>query len=145
MSEISKGGLIKKTKKNPLERPKPVFKTEMDDFKFSQEPTKINEPVTPIKISDSDSDTGIPAKVETKIIVDPPKRKKAVVGKNNNVKSLKVPEDIHLQLNLLGNFMGNAKTYTIISNLIQSYVKNELTDRQQRQFQFMTDAFDNEK
>lgn len=143
MSEVSKGGLIKKTKKNPFERPKPVFKTEMDDFKFSQEKTIINEPVTPSKVSDSDS--GIPAKVENKIIVDPPKRKKAVVGKNNNVKSLKVPEDIHLQLNLLGNFMGNAKTYTIISNLIQSYVKNELTDRQQRQFQFMTDAFNNEK
>lgn len=143
MSEVSKGGLIKKVKKNPLERPKPVFKTEMDDFKFSQETTKINDSFTSSeKIA---SETEIPPKVETKIIVDPPKRKKAVVGKNNNVKSLKVPEDIHLQLNLLGNFMGNAKTYTIISNLIQSYVKNELTDRQQRQFQFMTDAFDNEK
>jgi hypothetical protein len=41
--------------------------------------------------------------------------------------------------------MDENKTYTILQTLIDSYVKNELTDRQQRQFDFMVEAFHEEK
>ncbi|MBE1554513.1 hypothetical protein [Sporosarcina limicola] len=48
---------------------------------------------------------------------------------------------IHSELNLLGSFMDEHKTYVILQTLIDSYVKNELTDRQQRPFDFMVGAF----
>jgi len=37
------------------------------------------------------------------------------------------------------------KTYVILQTLIGSYVKNKLTDRQQRQFDFMVEAFFEDK
>lgn len=36
--------------------------------------------------------------------------------------------------------MDENKTYVILQELIDSYVRNELTDRQQRQFEFMLGA-----
>ena len=41
--------------------------------------------------------------------------------------------------------MDENKTYAILQKLIDSYVKNELTDRQQRQFEFMVEAFSKEE
>ena len=66
---------------------------------------------------------------------------KSVVGKNNNVKSIKVPHDLHIQIGVLGKFMDENKTYAIISELVEYYTKNELTDRQQKQFDYMTEFF----
>ena len=109
----------------------PVKKGEMD-FGFSASKPK-DEPVTPPIVKEI-----------TKIAPAMP-RKKAAVGKSNSTKSLKVPTVIHSEINLLGSFMDESKTYVILQKLIDSYVKNELTDRQQRQFEFMVEAFEENK
>ena len=41
--------------------------------------------------------------------------------------------------------MDKNKTYVILQKLIDSYVKNELTDRQQQQFEFIVEAFTEDK
>jgi len=66
------------------------------------------------------------------------------IGKNNSNKSIKVPTVIHTQINLLGSFIDETKTYAILQKLIDSYLQNELTDRQRRQFEFMVESFMNE-
>ncbi|MBD8038728.1 hypothetical protein H9635_18445 [Solibacillus sp. A46] len=90
-------------------------------------PLLQEEPVAPIE-------TPTPVVVKnavTKIRPATP-RKKMGVGKTNSTKSLKVPTVIHSEINLLGSFMDEGKTYVILQKIIDSYVKNELTDRQQR-------------
>lgn len=91
--------------------------------------------------------------VEKKSLISVPESKtktsrktKSVVGKSNNVKSIKVPHDLHIQIGVLGKFMDENKTYAILSELVEYYKKNELTDRQQKQFEYMTGFFneDNE-
>lgn len=134
-----KGGLIKKKKKPTIMQPAvPVKKNDMD-FGYSS-PVKQDEPVTPIE-------TTTPEVVEKEVTkVDPAQpRKKLGVGKTNSTKSLKVPTVIHSEINLLGSFMDEGKTYVILQELIDSYVRNELTNRQQRQFEFMVEAFHEEK
>jgi hypothetical protein len=134
-----KGGLIKKKKKPTIMQPAvPVKKNDMD-FGYSS-PVKQDEPVTPIE-------TATPEVVEKEVTkVEPAQpRKKLGVGKTNSTKSLKVPTVIHSEINLLGSFMDEGKTYVILQELIDSYVRNELTDRQQRQFEFMVEAFHEEK
>lgn len=129
-----KGGLIKKKKKPAIMQPSvPVKKNDMD-FGYT-EPQNQEKPVS-IKST---------VKPETTKIAPPTPRKKLGVGKSNSTKSLKVPTLIHSELNLLGSFMDEHKTYVILQNLIDSYVKNELTDRQQRQFDFMVEAFFEDK
>ena len=129
-----KGGLIKKKKKPTIMQPSvPVKKNDMD-FGYT-EPQKQENPVS-VKPT---------AKPEATKIAPPRPRKKLGVGKTNSTKSLKVPTLIHSELNLLGSFMDEHKTYVILQNLIDSYVKNELTDRQQRQFDFMVEAFFEDK
>lgn len=126
-----KGGLIKKKKQPTIMQPAvPVKKPEMD-FGYAA-PVKPTEPVqaaTPV--------------IKKQEVVIPPEqpRKKLGVGKTNSTKSLKVPTIIHSEINLLGSFMDENKTYMILQKLIDSYVENELTDRQQRQFKFMVEAF----
>lgn len=134
-----KGSLIKKKKKPTIMQPAvPVKKNDMD-FGYSS-PAKQDEPVTPIE-------TATPEVVEKEVTkVEPTQpRKKLGVGKTNSTKSLKVPTVINSEINLLGSFMDEGKTYVILQKLIDSYVKNELTDRQQRQFEFMVEAFHEEK
>lgn len=129
-----KGGLIKKKKKPTIMQPSvPVKKNDMD-FGYT-EPQKQEKPIS-VKPT---------AKPEATKIVPATPRKKLGVGKTNSTKSLKVPTLIHSELNLLGSFMDEHKTYVILQNLIDSYVKNELTDRQQRQFDFMVEAFFEDK
>ncbi|MEK4701957.1 hypothetical protein MKX47_20885 [Solibacillus sp. FSL R7-0668] len=131
-----KGGLIKKKKKPTIMQPSiPVKKSDMD-FGYTS-PAKQDEPAAPVA----------PATVEKEVTkVEPAQpRKKLGVGKSNSTKSLKVPTVIHSEINLLGSFMDEGKTYVILQKLIDSYVKNELTDRQQRQFEFMVEAFHEEK
>mgnify|MGYP006865379418 CR=1 FL=1 len=134
-----KGGLIKKKKKPKIMQPSiPVKKNDMN-FGYSA-PAKQNEPVTAVE-------TPTPVVVEKEVTkIEPAQpRKKLGVGKANSTKSLKVPTVIHSEINLLGSFMDEGKTYVILQKLIDSYVKNELTDRQQRQFEFMVEAFHEEK
>ena len=138
-----KGPLIqKKQKPNSLSRPKPVLVTGKDDFKFSSKES-IEETTVQVAIKEQEQPTVVPEKkVQT---VEPEKKKSvplkrvAVVGKNNNVKSIKVPNDLHVKIGVLGKFMDENKTYAIISELVDYYVKNDLTDRQQKQFGYMTD------
>ena len=126
-----KGGLIKKKKKPAIMQPSvPVKKNDMD-FGYTEQEKPVSVKST--------------AKPETTKIAPPTPRKKLGVGKSNSTKSLKVPTLIHSELNLLGSFMDEHKTYVILQNLIDSYVKNELTDRQQRQFDFMVEAFFEDK
>lgn len=127
-----KGGLIKKKKKPTIMQPAvPVKKNNMD-FGYS-EPQKKEVTSAPV--------------VEKEVTkIEPAKpRKKLGVGKSNSTKSLKVPTVVHSEINLLGSFMDENKTYVILQKLVDSYVKNELTDRQQRQFEFMVEAFHEEK
>lgn len=130
-----KGGLIKKSKKPTIMQPSiPVKKNDMD-FGYTAS-VKQDELTAPIK--------AVTEKEVTKRKPTQP-RNKLGVGKSNSTKSLKVPTVIHSEINLLGSFMNEAKTYVILQKLIDSYVKNELTNRQQRQFEFMVEAFHEEK
>lgn len=61
----------------------------------------------------------------TKIVLSTP-RKKLGVGKSNSTQSLKVPTLIHSELNLPNAFMDEYKTYIILQNLIDSYVKKRV-------------------
>lgn len=91
---------------------------------------------------------GLIKKKEKATIIQPAvqvKKGEMRVGKSNSTKSLKVPTVIHSEINLLGSFMDENKTYVILQELIDSYVKNELTDRQQRQFEFIVEAFHENK
>lgn len=127
-------GLIKKKNKPLMQPPAPVKKTQEMDFAYSETtPTKVVQQQAPVI-----------QKEQTK--VEPPKQQKqSVVGKKNSTKSIKVPTVVHSEINLLGSFMDENKTYAILQKLIDSYVKNELTDRQQRQFEFMVEAFSKEE
>lgn len=149
MSENSKKGPLikKKTKTSTLERPRPVVINSQNDFKFSNDkqnfPRSLNEPgvneektETTASLLEKNSAIPIP---ETK--TKAPRKVKSVVGKNNNVKSIKVPHDLHIQIGVLGKFMDENKTYAIISELVEYYTKNELTDRQQKQFDYMREFF----
>ena len=110
-----KGGLIKKKKKPIMPPPAPVIKTQAADFSYS--PTPVEEEVKqPVK-----------------------KQKK------NNAKTIKVPSEIHTQIHLLSPFMDENEAYVILQRLIDSYVANELTNRQQRQFEFMLKMSEEEK
>jgi len=139
-----KGGLIKKKKKPTIMQPAvPVKKNDMDfGFKAPVQKPVIEPaaPAEPVKAAE-------PVVVEKEVTkVEPAKpRVKLGVGKTNSTKSLKVPTVIHSEINLLGSFMDENKTYVILQKLIDSYVKNELTDRQQRQFEFMVGAFHEDK
>ncbi|RUS49447.1 hypothetical protein QI30_20040 [Kurthia sp. 3B1D] len=109
------------------------------DFGYSA-PTKQDEQIVAVE-----APTPVVVEKEVTKIEPAQPRKKLGVGKANSTKSLKVPTVIHSEINLLGSFMDEGKTYVILQKLIDSYVKNELTDRQQRQFEFMVEAFHEEK
>lgn len=72
-------------------------------------------------------------------------KKSQTIGKQYSKKSLKVPSKIHTQINLLGSFMDENKSYMILQQLIDSYLANELTNHQRCQFEFMLEASLEEK
>ncbi|MGK7379730.1 hypothetical protein ACSFXN_18080 [Planococcus sp. 1R117A] len=149
MSEASrKGPLIqKKPKSKTLERPKPIIVNNQNDFKFTNNEVKketptIKPPTNQTKTSKVSAEVKVPETQTSKEVKKEQVRKpKSVVGKSNNVKSIKVPLDLHVQIGVLGKFMDENKTYAIISELVDYYARNELTDRQRKQFNFMTDFF----
>ena len=134
-----KGGLIKKKKKPLMQPAVPVKKTQDMDFSYSESVKKEASVVKPG-----------PVKEATKIVKPVRKAKKAKkvapspsrthFSTTNTAKSIKVPTFIHSEINLLGSFMDENIAYVILQELIDSYVRNELTDRQQRQFEFMLGA-----
>ena len=131
MSEKGKG-LIKKSK-NTLPTPEKINKGGGGDFSFQ------TPPVPPRKEIEVEVISG-PVKVP-----EPEKRRvRRLIGKRNSIKSIKVPEHVHKELNLLGNFMDQSTIYVILEELIDSYVEHKLSPRQQKQFRFMTkDEFNN--
>ena len=124
-----KGGLIKK-KKPIMPPPAPVLKTQAADFSYSTEPT--------------------PAPVEKEVkqpVVEQPakeQKKSKPIGKKNSIKTVKVPSDLHTKINALGPFMDENKAYMILQRLVDSYIANELSDRQQRQFEFLLELSEEE-
>lgn len=146
MSEQTKKGPLiqKKQKTNTLTRPKPVLVTAKDDFKFTKEEPKSE---TAVQMPIKEKEKNVIAPEIKASIVEPEKKKDvplkrvSVVGKNNSVKSIKIPHDLHTQIGILGKFTDENKTYAIISQLVDYYVENELTDRQQRQFKSMNEFF----
>lgn len=127
-----KGGLIRKKKKPIMQPPTPVRKTQETDFAYSEPAKVVRQPIVPVIKERLAKEKETP-------------KPKLSVGKKNSTKSLKVPTVVHTEINLLGSFMDENKTYAILQKLIDSYVKNELTDRQQRQFEFMVEAFEKEE
>ena len=128
-----KGGLIKKKKKPSLMQPAvPVKKTQATDFSYSKALAPVEEEVKqPI----------VQQPVTTQPVKEQAEQKTSpTIGKHNSKKSLKLPSDVHTQINLLGSFMDESKSYMILQRLIDSYVTNELSNRQQRQFKFMLEA-----
>ncbi|WP_282020854.1 hypothetical protein [Planomicrobium okeanokoites] len=149
MSEnIKKGPLIKKkTKPSTLERPRPVVISNQNDFKFTNDKQLFPESTKNTNVNEKKIEPTASVAEKKSVIPTPepktkaPRKVKSVVGKNNNVKSIKVPHDLHIQIGVLGKFMDENKTYAIISELVEYYTKNELTDRQQKQFDYMTEFF----
>lgn len=145
MSESPKKGPLIKRKTKPMERPSPVVVKSSNDFKFSNASTSPTEEIeATIEASPEKVDAPIEKKeIETKPKDSKPKKKtsrrKGVVGKNNNVKSIKLPNDLHTKIGILGKFMDENKTYAIISKLVDYYEENELTDRQKKQIEYMTE------
>lgn len=124
-----KGGLIKKKKKPTLQPPAPVIKTQAADFSYSPS-------TTPAPVEEESKQLII----QQPVIQQEEPKKPQPIGKKNSKKSFKVPSEIHTQINLLGSFMDENVAYMILQRLIDSYVANELSNRQQRQFEFMFEA-----
>ena len=118
-----------------MQAPAPVNKTQASDFSYSTPPVEqeTKKPIVQQPVAQQ------PAEQPEQ------KKRQLTIGKQNSTKSLKVPSVVHTEINLLGSFMDESKTYVILQHLIDSYVKNELTDRQQRQFEFMLEALSEEK
>ena len=128
-----KGGLIKK-KKPTLQPPAPVIKTQAADFSYSTSTTPA-----PVEVESKQTIIQQPVSIQHAIQQEKPKKPQPI-GKKNSKKSFKVPSEIHTQINLLGSFMDENVAYMILQRLIDSYVTNELSNRQQRQFEFMFEA-----
>ena len=132
-----KGGLIKKKKKPLMQPAVPVKKTQDMDFGYSEAVKKEEVPAVESKpIKEAANRASDSVRKVTKVAPSA-SRSNLSVSTANSVKSIKVPSLIHSEINLLGSFMDENKTYVILQHLIDSYVRNELTDRQQRQFEFM--------
>ena len=128
-----KGGLIKKNKKPIMEPPAPVIKTQATDFSYSTAPASTTAPV-----EEETKQPVVKQPVTQQPAKEPTEQKQSkAIGKKNSTKTLKVPSELHTKINLLGPFMDENKAYMILQRLVNSYIANELSDRQQRQFEFM--------
>lgn len=131
-----KGGLIKKKTKKPLLKPTvQVKKVQNEDFGYNP-----NKSSNMLKKKVSKTTNTKKSNTFTKS-----KSKQTNVGKRNSNRSIKVSSTIHNEITLLGSFIDESVIYKIVQTMIDSYVKNELTDRQQRQFEFMVAAMEEEE
>lgn len=144
MSEGNKKGRLiqKKVKPNTPERPRPVIINSPKDFKFDSGTKTVDEKPAPTPLIKKTPKVAPKAKAKPVSKAKPAAVKaKSAVGKHDIVKSIKVPHELHTQIGVLGKFMDENKTYAILSTLVDYYVKGELTDRQKKQFEYMTDFF----
>lgn len=139
-----KGGLIKKKKKHLMQPAVPVKKTQDMDFSYSESVKKEAPVVEPKLVKETEDNVAVPVRKVTKVAPSV-SRTNLGISSTNTTKSIKVPTFIHSEINLLGSFMDENKAYVILQELIDSYVRNELTNRQQRQFDFMLGAFNEDK
>lgn len=143
-NENIKGALIQNKKKKKMPKPEPIqFNQLKDPFKFSPNPFPVNKEEVKEK-KENVIEAPAPKKQPEKIIIAPPnpeerKSRKSVVGKKNAVKSIKVPAKLHTQISVLGKFMDETKTYAILDELIAHYVSTQLSDRQKKQFEYMSE------
>lgn len=132
-----KGGLIKKKTKKPLLKPTVrVKKVQNEDFGYN--PNKSSNMLKKNKVSKTTN-------TKKSNTFTKSKSKQTNVGKRNSNRSIKVSSTIHNEITLLGSFIDESVIYKIVQTMIDSYVKNELTDRQQRQFEFMVAAMEEEE
>jgi ribosomal protein S17 len=141
-SKNIKGPLIKtKNKKQTgIPRPEPIqFNQTKDPFKYEAPSVKEQEAkVQKTEITVPNKQAKEIKMVDTTLDAEKSVRK-AVVGKNNAVKSIKVPAELHIKINVLGKFMDETKTYAILDELIKNYVADKLTERQKKQFEYMSE------
>lgn len=133
-----KGGLIKKKENSAIIRPSvTVNKPQNEEFGFNSPSQKIVEKKDSIKRIAATPP--VKKSVQSLVPID-----RLSVSTTSKTKSVKIPEIIHTELGLLGSFIDESKTYVILQTLIDSFVEHELTERQQRQFKFMLEAFQEE-
>ncbi|KMY52545.1 hypothetical protein AC623_20635 [Bacillus sp. FJAT-27231] len=141
-----KGALISHNKKKSSLRPQVVQFNDKDPFKYSQTSKTVEKP------DKSGEDKVKTEKKEIKSQIEKPKstsmktekKRKSAVGKNDSVKSIKVPASIHTKLNVLGKFMDENKIYAIIEELIKTYEDTQLSERQKKQFEYMSEFLQEE-
>jgi len=68
--------------------------------------------------------------------------KRSALTKENG-KSIKITKEVLDEIQLLGSFINESVIYKIIGELLDSYIKNELSERQQRQFEFILSKNEN--
>ena len=119
MSKQKSNGLIKK-KKTTLKPSTPIKKIQGDDFGYSvQRQTPLlqkKEHTVQKQISNI--------------------TKRSTLTKENG-KSIKITKEILDEIQLLGSFINESVIYKIIGELLDSYIQNELSERQKRQFEFI--------
>lgn len=124
-----KGQLLNVKRKDSL-RAQPVKFNDKDPFKYQKE--NAPEKTKPAARSNPKPPGRVAQPLEMK-------KRVSVVGKNDATKTIKVPALLHTKINILGKFMDESKAYAILDELVDYYVENTLTERQQKQFHFMSD------
>lgn len=132
-----KGQLLNVKRKDSL-RAQPVKFNDKDPFKYQKENAPVTEKTKP---------AAVPKPKPTGRVAQPLEMKKrvSVVGKNDATKTIKVPALLHTKINILGKFMDESKAYAILDELVDYYVENTLTERQQKQFHFMSEFSKDDK
>lgn len=118
-------GLIKKKSKNTTLKPSvPIKKIQDDDFGYS---IQRSSPLLHKKESSEQKQFHVSASNLSN---------RSPLTKENG-KSIKITKEVLDEIQLLGSFINESVIYKIIGELLDSYIKNELSERQQRQFEFI--------
>ncbi|OXS74195.1 hypothetical protein [Domibacillus enclensis] len=136
-----KGQLLNVKRKDSL-RAQPVKFNDKDPFKYQKENALAPEKTKPAAVPKPKSSgrMTVPSELPQEV-----KKRASVVGKNDATKTIKVPALLHTKINILGKFMDESKAYAILDELVDYYVENTLTERQQKQFHFMSDFSKDDK
>ncbi|MBF4502321.1 hypothetical protein IRY55_13225 [Savagea sp. SN6] len=125
MSKQKINGLIKKKVKNTTLKPSvPIKKIQDDDFGYS---IQRNSPLLHKKESSGQKQFHVSAANLSN---------RSPLTKENG-KSIKITKEVLDEIQLLGSFINESVIYKIIGELLDSYIQNELSERQQRQFEFI--------
>jgi len=140
-----KGGLIKK--KKMMQPAKPVAKPDQKNA-FSYKPKVESKPVKETKEAKADVVAAEPEVAQPAPTVKRKSTKPTLedikanltVGRNSVTKSIRAPEFVYEELSLLSSFVEPTKMYEIMQLMIDSYIKHELTPRQQKQYEYMLET-----